>query len=125
MRLYLVLLPLLLFGQSNLWSWQTTTTMTREDIQVQLSIKQQELDALLTVNNLTITALAPQQQIILKEAYGVLGLTFIGKKTFIAYVEDWIEDFETVLANDDDSTIVLSVKDIRRSLRGEIQNEVV
>ncbi len=96
--------------------------MTREDIKAQLLNKQQELDALLTANNLTVTALAPQQQTILKEAYGVLGLTFIGKKTFIAYVQDWIEDFEIVLANDDDSTIVLVVKDIRRSLRGEIQN---
>ncbi len=105
MRLYLVLLPLLLFGQSNLWSWQTTTTMTREDIQAQLREKQQELDVLLTANNLTMTALARQQQIILKEAYGVLGLdtvAFIGKADFVQDCITILGQYRTDLINLED-----------------------
>lgn len=127
MRLYLVLLPLLLLGQSNLWSWQTSKKMTREDIKVQIAQKRQTLMTLLEERGLeTVNALTTTQQDTLLQIDELLGIaaapTDIGKKAFIVYIQDWIKDFEEVLSNDDDEAIILLVKDVRRSLRGKIQN---
>ena len=71
MRLYIVLLPLLFFGQSNLCSWRTinTTTMTKQDIKEQLLVKQQRLEALLKQHNLyDSTTFTAEQMAILEEA---------------------------------------------------------
>lgn len=126
MRLYLVLLPFLFFTQSNLWSWQTTTTMTKTDIKEQLAAKELALKALLKENNLSIkTALTAEELAVLEQTYLLLGLAEapqdIGKKTFIDYVQDWVKDFISILDEEKRTDIQIDVADIITSLQTEIQ----
>ncbi|MFK7797121.1 MAG: hypothetical protein AB8E82_06680 [Aureispira sp.] len=134
MRLYLVLLPFLLFGQSNLWSWQiinptnktTTTSMTRQEIEEQLSLTKDELEAFLKKNNLTAAAVFNTEQLAaIEQAYQILGITAapqdIGKKTFIDYVQDWVQDFISILDEERRTDIKISVEDIITSLREKIK----
>lgn len=126
MRLYLVLLPFLFFTQSNLWSWQTTKTMTKTDIKEQLAAKELALKALLKENNLSIkTALTAEELAVLEQAYLLLGVAEapqdIGKKTFIDYVQDWVKDFISILDEEKRTDIQIDVADIITSLQTEIQ----
>ncbi len=127
MRLYFVLLPIFFLGWSNMQSWQNNQNMTKAEIKAQLVQKRQLLTTLLVENNLeATTVLSKAQQEVLSQIDGILGVTEapqeIGKGAFIEYVQNWIEDYRIVLSNEDDEDIVLLVKDIRRSLRGQIQN---
>ena len=134
MRLYLVLLPFLLFGQSNLWSWQiinptgktNTTKMTKQEIEEQLSLTKDELEAFLKKNNLNAAAVFNAEQLaIIEQAYQILGITEapqdIGKKTFIDYVQDWVQDFISILDEERRTDIKISVEDIITSLREKIK----
>lgn len=126
MKLYLVLLPLLLLSQNNLWSWKITTTMTKTEIAEQLQAKRAALTALLEKNNLSLeTVLSTQQLAIVEQVDVVLGMEEapqdIGKKAFVEYVEDWVRDFIIILDEKRESDVKMEVKDIIRSLREQIK----
>lgn len=128
MRLYLVLLPMLLLSQNNLWSWQTTrTTMTKKEIAGQLQEKRAALAALLEKNNLTLEAvLSAQQLTIVQQVDAVLGIAEapqdIGKKAFVEYVQDWVTGIKSTLSTCDRTDIEVSVLDAKTSFVGYIHN---
>lgn len=126
MRLYLVLFPFLFLLQNNLWSWQTTTTMTKTEIKEQLVAKELALKTVLKENNLSIaTALTAEQLAVLEQTYTLLGIAEapqdIGKKTFVDYVQDWVKDFISILENEKRTDIEIYVADIIRSLQEKIE----
>lgn len=95
--IYILLLPLLGFGSSQLWSAQNKSTMTENQkaIYTQLQAKKQELAQLLKSNNLSAKALTKDQQQIILAANKILK-TYdapqdIGKKKFEEYVDDWVK----------------------------------
>jgi len=121
MRLYLVLFPFLFLLQNNLWSWQTTTTMTKIEIKEQLATKQLALETLLKENNLSARkALNAEQLAVLEQTYTLLGIAEapedIGKGAFVKRVQAWINGFKAIVGGFVEDETLLNVKALKNDL---------
>ncbi|MGH1338579.1 MAG: hypothetical protein ACRBFS_20865, partial [Aureispira sp.] len=95
--------------------------MTKVEIKEQLAAKKLALETLLQSNNLSLeTALTTEQLAIVEQVYGVLGVQDIGRKTFVEYVQAWIEGFINSLSVESSNGIEVNIKSLRTKLSSKI-----